>query len=449
MSAKATAKATATSTSTRFSRRAFLKSVGASAATLPLIQAEPAAGQTAGAGAPRRLVTVAWGNGIVRPEFYPAGDELVLGQVLQPLEPWKSKVLMPAGLDLKCLLDAGHRYAGHFSYGALLTGTYAKGWKSAGKSIDQVIAEELAKKVTLPALQLNLGIAPDGEGTSWREAGVRNTSETDPGRLYARLFAGRNLSAPDLARLRARKKSVLDFLNAELGAFGKRLGAEDRMKIEAHTVSIRDIEKQLDGSQGAASCMSPAAPAAVAGIADRSRLQFSLLTVALRCDLTRVATMDVYDVHGKFGVSHSSIGVQADYHPLAHQGAKGYAQKVKIDSWIYEQVAILVKGLADTPELGGSALDNTVIMVGNGMTEGADHGVQGIPFLLIGSCGGYFKTGRVVKLGSWAGKTGNYFTQPSGEPHNKLLASVGNAMGVPMTGFGPPEYAGVLDQLKA
>ena len=96
---------------------------------------------------------------------------------------------------------------------------------------------------------------------------------------------------------------------------------------------------------------------------------------------------------------------------------------MKIDRWIYEQIAILVKGLADTPEVGGSALDNTVIMTGNGMCEGADHGVQGIPWLLIGSCGGYFKTGRVVKFGTWIGKTGNYFTAASGVPHNKLLAT--------------------------
>ena len=227
------------STQARFSRRAFLRGAGASAATVPLLFAEPVRGQgTTPDGAPRRFVSVAWGNGIVRPEFYPAGDELVLGQVLQPLEPWKSKVLMPAGLDMKCLMDAGHRYAGHFSYGALLTGTYAKGWKSAGKSIDTVIAEELRKKgVNRPALQLNLGIAPDGEGTSWREAGVRNTSETDPARLYQTLFAGRNLSAPDLSKLRARRKSVLDFLTGELGVFSARLGTEDRMKIEAHTGS--------------------------------------------------------------------------------------------------------------------------------------------------------------------------------------------------------------------
>jgi Protein of unknown function (DUF1552) len=432
--------------SPRFSRRAFLRGVGAGAAVLPLLQSEA----EAQAGGPKRLVTVAWGNGIVRPEFYPPGDELVLGEVLKPLEPWKSKVLMPAGLDLKCLIDAGHRYAGHFSYGALYTGTYAKGWKSDGKSIDQVIAEDLMKKgVNRPALQLNLGIAPDGEGTSWRSPGVRNTSETDPGRLYQRLFAGRNLTGPDLTKLLARKKSVLDFLTGELGAFGKRLGTEDRMKVEAHTVSIREIERQLSsgGGGGGATCMNPAAPAGGA-IAERAKAQFGLLAVALRCDLTRVATMDVYDVHGKFGVPHGFIGVQGDYHPLAHQGGRGYPQKVKIDRWIYENIAILVKGLADTPELGGTALDNTVIVTGNGMCEGADHGVQGIPFLLIGSCGGYFKTGRIVKFGTWIGKAGNYYTSTSGVPHNKLLASLCNAMDVPMTGFGPAQYDGTLPELR-
>jgi hypothetical protein len=438
-------------TQARFSRRTFLRGVGASAATVPLLFAEPVRGQgVTPDGAPKRLVTVAWGNGIVRPEFYPPGDELVFGQVLQPLEAWKSKVLMPAGLDMKCLIDAGHRYAGHFSYGALLTGTYAKGWKSAGKSIDQVIAEDLQKKgVSRPALQLNLGIAPDGEGTSWRESGVRNTSETDPSRLYQRLFAGRNLSAPDLSKLRARKKSVLDFLTAQLGAFSTRLGSEDKAKIQAHTASIRDLEQQLDASlSGGGTCMSPMAPAGPFNMASRSAAQFGLLTVALRCDLTRVATMDVYDVHGKFGVSHSFINVQGDYHPLAHQGSKGYAQKVKIDRWIYEQIAILVKGLAETPEAGGSALDNTVIMTGNGMCEGADHGVQGIPWLLIGSCGGYFKTGRIVKFGTWIGKAGNYYTSTSGVPHNKLLASLCNAMDVPMTGFGPAQYDGTLPELR-
>lgn len=430
----------------RYSRRALLRRLGVGAAMLPLIHAERARAATA-SGFPKRLITVAWGNGIVRPQFFPPGDDLVLGEVLKPLEPWKSHVLLPAGLDMKVLIDAGHRYAGHFSYGALLSGTYAKGWKSTDKSVDQFIADELSKRVQLPAMQLNLGIAPDGESTSWRAAGQKNQGENDPGRLFTRLFQGRSLSTEQFDKLKARRQSVLDFVKNELAAFGTRLGPEDRMKIAAHTDSVRDLEKQLNAGGAGAACATPMAPAGTMNMPTRSKFMFELLGVALRCDLGRVATMDVYDVHGKFGVSHSFIGVSRDYHPLAHSGSGGYGEKVKIDSWIYSQIAILVKMLAETPEGSGSALDNSVIMVGNGMCEGADHGVQGIPFLLIGSCAGYFKTGRLVKLGNWKGKPGDYWKGDGGVPHNKLLATLCNAMDVPVMGFGPPQYAGTLPEL--
>jgi hypothetical protein len=56
-----------------------------------------------------------------------------------------------------------------------------------------------------------------------------------------------------------------------------------------------------------------------------------------------------------------------------------------------------------------------------------------IPFLLIGSCGGYFKTGRAVRY--------------SKVPHNKLLATICNAMDVPVTSFGAPGYEGTLPDL--
>ena len=174
---------------------------------------------------------------------------------------------------MKCLIDAGHRYAGHFSYGALLTGTYAKGWKSAGKSLDQVIAEDLRKKgVNRPALQLNLGIAPDGEGTSWRDAGVRNTSETDPARavpVAVRRPQPVGARPQQAARAQEERARLPD---RRAGRVRRRAwGREDRMKIEAHTGSIRDIERQLDsGGGGSATCMSPTAPAGPFNMASRS-----------------------------------------------------------------------------------------------------------------------------------------------------------------------------------
>jgi len=74
----------------------------------------------------------------------------------------------------------------------------------------------------------------------------------------------------------------------------------------------------------------------------------------------------------------------------------------------------------------------------------------GVTFVLIGSCGGYFKAdGRALKLGKWAGKTSNWHAA-GGIPHNRLLASLSNAMDVPVSGFGAAGYDGTLDaELRA
>ena len=82
------------------------------------------------------------------------------------------------------------------------------------------------------------------------------------------------------------------------------------------------------------------------------------------------------------------------------------------------------------------------------MNEGNGHSVGGLPFLIVGSGGGYFKTGRAVRLGTWTTKTGPYWKSSSGVPNNKLLAAVGNAMDVPMESFGAAGYGGVLTELS-
>jgi hypothetical protein len=87
--------------------------------------------------------------------------------------------------------------------------------------------------------------------------------------------------------------------------------------------------------------------------------------------------------------------------------------------------------------------------MGNDMSEGSFHSVNAIPFILVGSAGGYFRTGRSVRVGSWAGKPGTYWkTGNTGVPHNRLLASLCNAMDVAGEGFGDPKYAGTLPELR-
>lgn len=426
--------------SNKFSRRAVLAGLGASAAMLPLLHAEKA--PAADAGFPKRIVTVTWTNGVMASSFYPTGTELVLGATLKPLEPYKSKIIMPVGLDQKVLLDMNNReYDGHFTYPCLFTGTaenVAESRKPQGPSIDQVIADSIAKTTKLTAPSLNLGVrsAGDGEPTSWKGPGQKNVPETDPVRLFNRLFAGAAVPAPQVDALLLRRKSILDFLGKDLEAYGTRLGTEDRAKIQAHLEAIRDLEKQLEGGAGPGlACTAPMQPAATKDTPTLMKLMFEMAGIALTCDHTRVITIDLYDDGGGDGNNFPWLGISDDYHTVAHAGGNMAEQKTKIDSWIFSQVALMLAKLDGAKEGNGTALDNTVVVTANDMDDGANHYVGKTPFVLIGSCGGFFKTGQVQKYSKTA--------------HNRLLVSLLNAMGVEVNSFGAAGYGGALTELHA
>jgi hypothetical protein len=417
--------------------------MGASAALVPLLHAERAQAATP-SGFPKRLVCVSHGNGVIASSFYPAGSELVLGTTLATMEPFKAKMLMPVGLDYKHILDDGYKYDGHFTYCATLTGTREKkseSRKATGPSIDQMIADDLAKRgVALKAPLLTLGIKSVGDGcsTSWRAAGVQNAAELDPTRLFSRLFSSPNMAPAQVDTLRLRRMSVLDFLTKELTAFGRRLGPEDRMKLDAHAQSVRDLEMQLRNSATTGGTVANcAAPTIGTGkdVPALAKAMFDMTAIALKCDITRVVTITMYDDGGGDGNSFPWLGVNSDYHAVAHGGSGSAANKIKIDNWIYSNVANLAKQLDETLEAGGTALDHSVIATFSDMNDGADHFNGKIPITLTGSCGGYFKTGRVVKY--------------TNEAHNKLLATLCNAMDLPVTGIGAPAYVGTLPELLA
>jgi hypothetical protein len=418
----------------RFSRRALLRRLGVGAAMVPLIHAERALGATTASGFPRRLVLVTWTNGVIKSSFYPAGSELTIGATLKPLEPWQKKLLMPMGLGLNVAT-----YAGHFAWGTLWTGQ-AKGRTGQGPSIDQFVSDGIARSgVQLPVPLMNTGVRCIGDGlpSSWRSAGQKNVPEIEPSRLFDRMFAGASMPAPQIDLTRKRRQSVLDFVRRELEGFRTRLGTEDRAKIEAHNESLRDIEKRLSAPTTGAGCAQPMLGAASSKMDTPTVLKtmYDLIAAALRCDATRVATVDIYDDGGGDGNNFPWLGITRDYHAVAHAGGGAAADKIKIDSWLFSNVANLVKQLDETPEGAGTALDNSLIVTGNGMEDGASHKVGPIPFLMIGSCGGYFKTGRAVNF--------------AGQPHNKLLASIVTGMGFPVAGFGAAGKEGTLPELSA
>jgi len=446
-------------TQAKYSRRAILKRLGIGAGFLPLLSTERARA-AAPSGYPTRFIAITWTDGICPPNFYPTGASgalpATLPSILTPLQTWSSKLLLfrhatkaQSPIDINVMMDVGSKYGGHFTYPAMLTGGVSSPngtdevptINATFPSIDSIYADNLLTQGVGNA-QLNVGCRPYKSYTSYRTGGTPNTQQNDPYKLFTSLFGGTSMPPADMNALIARRKSVLDFVGGELTTFAKNLGTDDKATCMIHLDSIRSLEDQLKPSTGTpASCTAPTITPTglnfntVANYPNHVKFMSDLVAAAVICGKSRAVTMDLIDNGGGNSLTFPWLNIPSpDFHAIAHQGSANYAQKAMIDQWFYSAcVAEVVGKLAAATEGSGTVLDNTVILVTNDMSEGAAHYVGQIPFVVIGSGGGFFKTGRMV-------------TFPNQIPNNHLLTSVLHALGMTsVTGVGDPKYAGNID----
>jgi hypothetical protein len=161
------------------------------------------------------------------------------------------------------------------------------------------------------------------------------------------------------------------------------------------------------------------------------RLQMDLLAGAFACDLTRVATLQW--THAESNQTFPFIGVSGQHHTMSHAGdgdAAAQESLTKINVFYAEQFRYLLEKLSSYREGDRTLLDNTVVFWAIEVGKGNNHAHRDLPFLLAGSAGGYFRTGRFV----------DYQARGRAQPHNNLLVSLGNALGLPEQTFGDPAH---------
>jgi len=248
--------------------------------------------------------------------------------------------------------------------------------------------------------------------------------------MYARMFANSGLSSTQLTTLLSERKSVLDFLQSDIGVLESRLSANDQSRLDAHLTGIRSMEQQLTNS--AASCSAPAMPPALdpndmTNFPAIGKLQMDMMLLGLSCGMTNVSTF--MWANADSWQYYPFAGANEEHHGTSHcsdSDSVNVNNLVLINIWQAQQVAYMLDQLSTTLESDGSTmLDNTVLLWGNELGVGNTHSYKNIPWMLAGGAGGYFKTGR--------------FLQYPDLPHNNLLVSICNAMGFSdVTTFGIP-----------
>jgi hypothetical protein len=419
-------------------RRALLRGLSATALLAPFAQL-PALRQ-ARAAAPRRAMFVYVPDGCIPELWHPTGSEtaFTLPAMSAPLERVKQHLVFLKGLTM---------YAG----GATHEGGTAKVLTGVSpKSLDVFLGEQLGTTTAHRSLQLGVGATfQNGSGSvSYIGEGQPVNPDDDPTNAFARIFgatAGAAGDDPAAQLAQRRKQSVLDSSLSDLQALQLRLGKTEKEKLDVHLDSLREVERRIMGAASTASCnvagfnaggfkvsptdYYPKTYHTEENFKRMGQLQTDLAVLALSCGSTNVVSL-----MWSHAVSPTHIletGVSTANHDASHYGTRDsqFAKDfVTLKRWFMEQFASLIEKLASTPDVDGSLLDNTVVMLCSELGDSNNHDHVNVPFVLAGRAGGALKTGRFL---DFSGKNAG-----ENEPHNKLLVSVARAAGVTIDSYG-------------
>lgn len=419
------------------SRRTLLRGAGGVAIALPFLEAMAPRRAHAAGPAPKRLLTMITENGVVPSAWFATGSEKAfkMGSILNPMVPFQSNIIMVDGLENKTSGGTCHAIGRCGS----LSGANNSSGRASNASLDQTIANKIGLSTKWKSLEASVYLKRNFiYGLFFSGPGQMIQPEDDPNLVFAKLFSAGVPKPPvpggptgmpqELAELRARKKSILDRAREQFEKVNATVGKTDQMRLERHIAGIREIERGLDALTGdhmaAASCAVPMVQPGV-DFPTVMKLQTDLITMALACDLTRVASLQTRASLTAF----TWVGVNTAQHALSHgQGSAGTdAQLNKVATWFAEQAAYLVKRLQSLSDSDGQTLfDNTLFFWSNDLATGP-HGRKRLPYLLA--------TGKFTLPDGRPLETGRALNFP-GRAHNDLLVSVARIMGLDITSYG-------------
>jgi hypothetical protein len=469
-----------------FSRRAVLRQLASIPITLPLARTLYAQMNPATAGAKKNLVLFQCNNGTKRGNFWPTGTGSVYPVTNTPVlnslftsdgkaadNGLKAKTNLFRGLTVFPKGSSGgnaHDNGGAqmFTGVPLVPGAGGAPYGGA-KSVDQVLADKWGVRTYTtgvyasqvqngPKPGFNHRISFSYDGPAMTHTPFINPLEGYTGMIapFAAMAGGNSAAnAAALAQMLMKKKSILDAVSGDLSDLQMRLGPDDANKLDSHLSSIRDAEKQLQMAMsggGNCSAMAPMDYAALGGTAtspseahvpDMVNAHMSLMAAALKCGLTRIASLQFGYIGGKWAFGW--LGINLNHHDsIAHRdGSDTGTDQVsnwvtQINQWYASNIQKFAVDLASAPDPSGhgTVLDNTLIIWTNELGRG-DHQLSDIPVVFIGLVGnGISAGGRVLDVRGAGGG--------AQQTHNIFVFHALKALDIPCTGWGDTPTLSVI-----
>jgi hypothetical protein len=348
--------------------------------------------------------------------------------IWKPLEKYRDHLTVLSGLhSTSAEPPPGETGADHWVAAAFLCADKPKKTAGAdvyaGQTIDQIIAAQYGQETLLPSLEITVedpgsGSSNCGEGYScvytntiaWTSPTTPLPMELNPQVVFERMF-GSGSSAEQRASRRERNQSILDSINGKIGTLRKEISAPDRMRLDAFTENVREIERRLEIAASATTAAPEdfsVPPGIPQSFDDHIKLMFDLQALAYQADITRVGTMLLArDLTGR--VYPQSDAPTLSFHGGSHHGEDPARidDFSKINQYHVKMLAYFVDKLANTNDGDGSLLDHSLLLYGSNMGNPNQHMHYDVPHILLGGNNGKLKGNRHLAYPTKTVPTGN------------------------------------------
>ena len=404
-------------------RRHFLRSVGVTLG-LPFFES---LGKAAAATQPKRFAFIYTPNGYYQKALLPGKlasgfSPLSLTRTLEPLALIKDSVTLITGLDRQFVPGTGvHAQCGSCWLSSSPPQESLDGGFPTNTTLDQLIARQIGQETVLPSLELSTNDFADNKETkyyeciSWYGPGYAANAEKNPRAVFQRLF-GRSKGGATY--------SILDAVNDSARALQKRLGSDDRTKLNEYLESVRATEQRIQRAEAAAKRIGSAPLSEPQGIPEKRgdylRLMADLFVHAFQNDLTRVATLMIdperWDSPRMY---HDLFDKPENHHVLTHtKGDEAREKLTQIDRFHMEFYTYVVEKLE-----AAHLLDSTTLVMGSGISDGEQHNYADLEVLIAGGGwkrGHFHYEGKHPLANLWL-----TMVQSTGAPQERFADSTG------------------------
>jgi Protein of unknown function (DUF1552) len=388
-------------------RRTFLRGAGVTLA-LPLLDAMfPALSAMAANTSPRRLGYIYIPMGMNPAAWIPQeeGKLTDLSPSLASLKPYLEHITVITNTELK---DMAYPTGNHAASNAIfLSNVRPKRTEGTdyelATTVDQIAAKQLGKDTAIPSLELctdliaQVGNCDNGlacayqNNLAWSSPVTPLPAEPDPRMVFERLFGDGGSARDRVAELK-KNRSILDWVTEDMARLQRKVGAQDRTKIDQYLDSVREVERRIQNAEQKSSG-SPMPrlerPTSVPeNWEEHVKLMYDLQVLALQADVTRVITFQM--AREASTRTYPQVGVPEAHHPVSHHvnDPEKLGKLAKINAYHVSLFAYLVGKLKSTPDGDGTLLDHTTYLIGSGMGNPDVHDHKNLPAVVAGPKGG-------------------------------------------------------------